>query len=470
MNVKVIFTGFLVFMSIIVIVSLALVLSPSESADVVIIGAGASGMAAAIEANGFGHKVVILEKMPYVGGNTLRATAGINGIETPQQLDFEISDNEVLFKQDIFESGHDTNNEVMIDLMIKESAQAISWLTLQGVDLKDVGILAGHSVARTHRPSGGKPVGRAVVEALHLKLKELNIDLRTEHKAIEILKDTSGAISGINIEDKSGKVYHIKTRNVIISTGGFGGSPETFVYYNQKLKGYATTNSPSATGDFIYLVEQLDVKLVDMGYIQTHPTVSTKYGMLITEALRGNGGILVNNSGLRFADEMKNRDLLSADLLAQDKKEVYLIFNEEIRRSLAASDEYIDMNIVVKGDDLPSLAANLRIDQLQLESTISAYNLFVNNGYDEAYNRKSLKLTLEEGPYYAVEVVPAVHYCMGGILIDSSARVIDERGMPVPGLYASGEATGGIHGLNRLGGNSLLDAIVFGRIAGRNIK
>lgn len=470
MNVKGIFTGFVVFMVIILAASLTLLVSPTETADVVIIGAGASGMAAAIEANGFGHKVIILEKMPYVGGNTLRATAGINGVKTPQQAAFNIEDDEALFKQDIFESGHDSNNEVMIDLMVKESAQAISWLTLQGVDLQDVGILAGHSVARTHRPSGGKPVGRAVVEALYAKLIELDIDLRTEHKAIEIVVDASGAVSGVKIEDKSGKVYHINTKNVIISTGGFGGSPETFVYYNQKLKGYATTNSPSATGDFISLVEHLNVQLVDMGYIQTHPTVSTSYGMLITEALRGNGGILVNNSGLRFADEMKNRDLLSADLLAQDNKEVYLIFNEEIRRSLAASDDYIDMNIVVEGMDLPSLAARLRIDQMQLESTIVAYNGYVEKGIDEAFNRKSLKFTLEQGPYYAVAVIPAVHYCMGGILIDSSARVIDEKGVPIPGLYASGEATGGIHGLNRLGGNSLLDAVVFGRIAGRNIK
>ncbi len=470
MNVKKVFTGFVILMAVILVASFSLLISPPETVDVVIIGAGASGMAAAIEANGFGHKVVILEKMPYVGGNTLRATAGINGLNTPQQSAFNIEDDETLFKQDIFESGHDSNNEVMIDLMVKESAQAISWLTLQGVDLQDVGILAGHSVARTHRPSGGKPVGRAVVEALYAKLIELDIDLRTEHKAIEIVLDTAGAVSGVKIEDKSGKVYHINTRNVIIATGGFGGSPETFVYYNQKLKGYATTNSPSATGDFITLVEQLNVQLVDMGYIQTHPTVSTDYGMLITEALRGNGGILVNNSGMRFADEMKNRDVLSADLLAQDNKEVYLIFNEEIRRSLAASDDYIDMNIVIEGDDLSTLATRLRIDQLQLEATIMAYNSYVENGFDEAFNRKSLKYTLEQGPYYAVAVVPAVHYCMGGILIDSHARVIDDTGNPITGLYASGEATGGIHGLNRLGGNSLLDAIVFGRIAGRNIK
>lgn len=470
MNVKRIFMGFIVLMGILLIYSLTLLVTPPETVDVVIIGAGASGMAAAIEADGLGYKVTLLEKMPYVGGNTLRATAGINGLNTPQQAEHGIEDDEDVFKEDIFESGHDSNNEVMIDLMVKESAQAIKWLTLQGVDLQDVGILAGHSIARTHRPSGGKPVGRAVVEALYAKINEKGIDLRTEHKAIEILVDKSGAVSGVKVEDKSGKVYRMNARNVIIATGGFGGSPETFVYYNQKLKGYATTNSPSATGDFITLVESLNVQLVDMGYIQTHPTVSTRYGMLITEALRGNGGILVNNSGLRFADEMKNRDLLSADLLAQDNKEVYLIFNEEIRKSLAASDDYIDMNIVEEGADLASLAARLRIDPAQLEATISSYNHAVINGFDEAFNRKSLKYTLEQGPYYAVAVVPAVHYCMGGILIDHHARVIDEKGMPIAGLYAAGEATGGIHGMNRLGGNSLLDAIVFGRIAGKNIK
>ncbi len=440
---------------------------PEETADLVVIGAGASGMSAALEAAGDGREVVVLEKMPYVGGNTWRATAGINAIGTEAQKALNISDSEETFIQDTFRSGHDQNNAHMIEIMAAESASAVNWLMDLGVDLSDVGILAGHSVPRTHRPMGGQPVGGEIVTVLEERINDAAIDLRLEHKAIEII-ERGGRIEGVQVVDRTGKEYVIRTKALIIATGGFGGSPELFVYYNKTLKGYHTTNSPSATGDFLDLTEELDVELVDMSYIQTHPTVSLEYGVLITEALRGNGGILVNNAGERFADELKNRDFLSQDLLSQADKEVYLVFNEPIRRSLASSDAYIDMHLVTSAEEIEDLAAMLRIDHMHLARTIERYNGFVETGEDLDFGRKSLARKLDRGPYYAIRVTPAVHYCMGGILIDEKTRVINGSGEPIIGLYASGEATGGIHGLNRLGGNSLLDAVVFGRIAARS--
>lgn len=441
---------------------------PSETVDLVVIGAGASGMSAALEAETVGAEVILLEKMPYVGGNTVRATAGMNAVSTDAQSDAGIVDDVETFVVDILESGHSEGNPRMIEIMAQESTSAISWLTALGADLSDVGILAGHSKPRTHRPAGGQPVGNEIMNVFKNAIQESTVDLRLEHKAVEIMLDQNQAISGVKVVDRTGKKYTIHTKNVIIATGGFGGSPEVFVYYNQKLKGYHTTNSPSATGDFIGLVEDLGVKLVDMSYIQTHPTVSPQYGVLITEAIRGNGGILINSSGKRFANEMKNRDFLSEDILNQPEKEVYLLFNETVRESLAASDDYIDMEIIISAPDVVTLANTLRIDTQSLTQTLSRYNEFVENQVDLDFGRRSLTVKLEEGPFYAVQVTPAVHYCMGGMLIDEKARVINESGRPITGLFASGEATGGIHGLNRLGGNSLLDAIVFGRIAGRS--
>ncbi|MCD4714491.1 MAG: flavocytochrome c [Clostridiales bacterium] len=441
---------------------------PSETVDLVVIGAGASGMSAALEAEAAGVNVILLEKMPYVGGNTVRATAGMNAVETEAQKEAGISDDVEIFVGDILESGHSEGNPRMIEIMARESSSALDWLTAKGADLSDVGILAGHSKPRTHRPSGGQPVGGEIVKVLKRSIDDSTVDLRLEHKAVQIMVDHDRVISGVGVVDKTGRKYTIHTKKVIIATGGFGGSPEVFVYYNQKLKGYHTTNSPSATGDFIGLVEDLDVKLVDMSYIQTHPTVSPEYGVLITEAIRGNGGILINNSGKRFANEMKNRDFLSEDLLSQPGKEVYLLFNETVRESLAASDDYINMDLIHSAPDVETLANTLRIDTHSLNETIDRYNGFVESQNDLDFGRRSLTVTLDEGPFYAVKVTPAVHYCMGGMLIDDNARIIGEDGNPISGLYAAGEATAGIHGLNRLGGNSLLDAIVFGRIAGRS--
>lgn len=441
---------------------------PDERADIVVIGAGASGMSAALEAESFGKEVILLEKMPYVGGNTLRATGGMNAAETDIQNNLGIEDSIETFIEDTLFSGHYENNEMLVTLLAEESKSAIDWLTDKGADLSDVGLLAGHTNSRTHRPSGGKPVGIEIVNILKKEIDNNLVDLRLEHKAVEILTDSDNSVIGVNVVDKSGKHYTIDCENVVIATGGFGGSPETFVYYNQKLKGYQTTNSPSATGDFITLVEGLNVVLKDMDYIQTHPTVSREYGVLITEAIRGNGGILVNNQGMRFADELKNRDFLSVDLLNQKDREVYLIFNEEIRKSLKASDNYIDMKIIQKSESLESLSEIIRVPKEGLVETVSRYNEFVKNGYDDDFGRKSLMMSLEEGPYYVVPVIPGVHYCMGGILINEKAMALNEDSQPIKGLYASGEATNGIHGQNRLGGNSLIEAIVFGRIAGRN--
>ncbi|MDH8677001.1 flavocytochrome c [Fusibacter bizertensis] len=435
--------------------------------DVVVIGAGASGMSAAIEAADAGFDVILLEKMPYVGGNTARATAGINIVGSPFQDEMGIVDSKELFVNDVLVSGHSLNNKIMVEKLANESSDALNWLDNMGADLTDIGILAGHAVPRTLRPSGGQPVGSEIVRVLKKNVDEKGIDLRLENKAISILTEASGEVSGVSVVDRSGRTYTIHAKNVIIATGGFGGSPEMYVYYNQELKGYKTTNSPSATGDFITLVAPLDVKLVDMSYIQTHPTVSYEYGMLITEAIRGNGGILINNKGLRFSDELENRDLLSADILSQPDQEVYLVFNEEIKTSLASSSDYINMDIILSADTLDSLAEQMRIDKQTFQKTIVNYNQFVAQQSDTDFGRRSLERTLESGKYYAIQVIPGVHYCMGGILIDDKARAIDSKGQIIKGLYASGEATGGIHGLNRLGGNSLLDAVVFGRIAGR---
>ena len=441
--------------------------SDDDVADVVIIGAGASGMSAAIEADSLGYDVILLEKMPYVGGNTIRATAGINIVESPEQAALGIDDSKSLFVSDVLASGHSENNVLMVEKLADESASALDWLNGMGADLSDVGILAGHSVARTLRPSGGLPVGGEIVRVLKNKIDQMGIDLRLENKATKILTDAQGKITGVEVLDRTGRTYVVKTSQVIIATGGFGGSPEMYVYYNQKLKGYKTTNSPSATGDFIGLVKDLNVQLVDMSYIQTHPTVSYEYGMLITEAIRGNGGILINNKGLRFADELENRDLLSEAILDQPNQEVFLIFNDSIKSSLASSNDYINMDIVMTAGSVSELAETMRVDRQSFSQTIESYNQYVEQGVDLAFGRRALERKIDEGPFYAIQVIPGVHYCMGGILIDDKARAIDANNNPVLGLYASGEATGGIHGLNRLGGNSLLDAIVFGRIAGR---
>jgi len=438
----------------------ALLIAPfylPEKADIVIIGAGAAGMSAALEADRENRDVILLEKMPYPGGNTYRATAGINAALDEQDIP--------LYIEETLSSGRRTGSKELVTLIAEKSLETLQWLADLGADLSDRGRLAGHSAKRSRRPSGGAPVGREVVSTLYAGVREKELELRTENRALSVT--LQGRHLDVLVESPTGREYTLRTRAVIIASGGFGGSPELFTLYNPRLKGFNTTNSPGATGDYLELTRTLPVQLIHLDDIQTHPTVEPDFGILITEALRGNGGILLNSRGKRFTDEMAFRDTLSREILRQPGGSCWLIFDESIREGLTAADFYLRQDLVRQGDSWEELAGRLEIEPSILKNSITRWNGSVTLEKDRDYQRRDLPGRLDQPPFYAIKVAPGVHYCMGGLAIDRSARVLDGNGQPIPGLYAAGEATGGIHGKDRLGGNSLIDALVFGRIAGR---
>ncbi len=436
-----------------------------ERTDVIVIGAGASGISAAIEAKQAGLSVVLLEKMPRIGGNSQRATGGMNAVNSVVQENDGLVDSESLFLADTLAAGHYQNDRKLANLLVEKSGEAVNWLIGFGADLTDLGRLAGHRVDRTHRPSGGAPVGSEVVRVLGEQLVRLGINLRVENKVIQLI-DEDNRVTGVLVRNEEGREYEIMADAVVIASGGFGGSAERFVFYNPDLKGFKTTNHAGATGDYIDLVADLPIDLIDMEKIQAHPTVEPHFGILITEAIRGNGGILINMDGNRFTDEMAFRDVLSEEMRQQPMGKNFLIFDESIRNGLSAADAYIDMNLVMEATSISELAQILDVDLVDLTRSIERYNGFVAGGSDEEFHRRDLPIQLT-APFFAILVQPGVHYCMGGLPINESAQVLDRDGVPIQGLFACGEATGGIHGNNRLGGNSMTDAIVFGRIAGQ---
>jgi len=320
---------------------------------------------------------------------------------------------------------------------------------------------------RTHRPSGGAPVGSEVVRVLGEQVVQLGINLRVENKVIQLLAE-GNRVTGVLVRNQEGREYEIMADSVVIASGGFGGSSERFVFYNPDLKGFKTTNHAGATGDYIDLVADLPIDLIDMEKIQAHPTVEPHFGILITEAIRGNGGILINMEGNRFTDEMAFRDILSEEMRQQTQGKNYLIFDESIRNGLSAADAYIDMQLTKEANSIEEMSQILGIDTATLARTIDRYNGFVAGGSDDDFQRRDLPVQLRP-PFYGILVQPGVHYCMGGLPINANAQVLDHDGNPIPGLFACGEATGGIHGNNRLGGNSMTDSIVFGRIAGQSV-
>ncbi len=453
------------FLAVLVMVLLAAP-AAAESADVVIVGAGGAGLAAAIEAADQGVSVVVLEKMPMVGGNTLYATGGMNAAGTSSQEALGIEDSPAVHYEDTIQGGNDLNVPELVEIMTSQAPAAVEWLKGLGADLDDVGRLGGSSVNRTHRPTGGQAVGPHLVQVMFEAAQDRGVEFRLESQAVEILRNEDGAAYGVVVDNRDG-TYTITAKAIVVTTGGFGANPTMFVEYDPELEGFGTTNAPSATGDGIAMLTEVGAQLIHMDQIQTHPTVHPGRSTMITEAVRGNGAIMVSRDGTRFVDEMGTRDVVSTAILEQEGQSAYLLFDDSIRASLAAIENYRRQGIVTEADTLEALASELGIDASTLTAAVEQYNASAAEGVDEAFGRSDLPRSLTEAPFFAVEVGPAVHHTMGGVVINGDTEVQGSEGS-IPGLFAAGELTGGVHGGNRLGGNALADIVVFGRIAGQH--
>ncbi|NTV48837.1 MAG: flavocytochrome c [Geobacteraceae bacterium] len=439
-----------------------------ETTDVVVIGAGAAGMTAAITAHDAGARVVLLEKQPITGGNSMLAAGGMNAAETTFQSAKGIKDSVELMYDDTMKGGKNTNDPALVRILAQNSAGSVAWLTSLGADISDVGRMAGASVYRTHRPTGGDAVGAHIVSVLRKNAADRKIDIRVNSPVVRIIEDSKGGVTGVEVNGLHRGLYIIKAKAVVLTAGGFSANPEKVAYYRPEFKGMATSNQPGATGDGLDLGAKAGGELKDMKEIQIHPTVAAGSRILITEAVRGNGAILVNHEGKRFVNELTTRDKASEAILSQTGKSAYMIFDEGIRKSLKQIDGYFHLDLVKEGGTVKDLADVLKMPVETLEATIDTYNKAVDAKNDAEFKRPDLPRALRTAKYYAIEVKPGVHYTMGGLKINTNAQVMANDSKHIAGFFAAGEVTGGVHGANRLGGNSISETITFGRIAGSN--
>ena len=432
--------------------------------DVVIIGAGGAGMTAAINTAQAGKDVILLEKMPYAGGNTTKATGGMNAAETHYQAEQGIDDSVEQFVEDTMEGGHNINDKDLVTTLAENSAEAIDWLDSIGAPLPKVSFSGGATNARIHAPEDGSGVGAYLVTSLLKKMDELDINVMYDTKATSLISK-DGTVTGVKAESRDTE-YTINAKAVILATGGFGNNEDMIVQYRKDLKGTVTTSAPGITGDGIVMAEDVGAGLVDIEQIQLHPTVEQKTSMLITESVRGDGAILVNQDGKRFTDELLTRDVVSAAELEQPGSYAYIIFDQRLRDGLKAIEKYVSTGITVQGDTIEELAEKIDVDPATLAETLKNWNQYVADQNDPDFGRTTgMDHDLSQAPFYAIKIAPGIHHTMGGVHIDTDARVIDKDGNPIPGLFAAGEVVGGVHGGNRLGGNAVADVVVFGKIA-----
>ena len=437
--------------------------------DIVVVGAGGAGLTAAVEAASHGDlRIIVLEKQGILGGNTNYSTGGINAAGTEAQQKLGISDSPDLFYDDTMIGGKQKNIPSLVRSLVDNAAPTVAWLSSLGADLSDVGLMGGSSVKRTHRPQGGTAIGAHLMKVLKEASVKANVEIRTSNKVTGLLT-TGGTVTGVTVENADGSTYRLQAKAVVIATGGFGANLQMVTTYQPSLTGFATLNHPGATGDAFDWLTAVGGSTIQMSYIQIHPTAEAENHILITEAVRGNGAILVNHDGQRFVNEMDTRDVVSAAILAQPSEEAFLIFDQAVRQSLASIETYANQHLMTEGTDAASLAEKTGLPPSAFATTLDRYTAFYQAGKDDDFGRSSTQMTapLDTPPYYAIRVKPAIHHTMGGIRVDADMHVLRSDDTPVPGLFAAGEVTGGVHGANRLGGNGVADIVVNGKIAGR---
>ena len=483
-------------------------------ADVVVVGAGGAGMTAAITAAGEGKSVVILESQSMVGGNSVRATGGMNAGKTVYQDENEFgesagvektlktaaekyADNETitalaktvseqwaayqanptgyfdsveLMELDTMIGGKGINDPELVETLCANSADAIDWLDEHGITLHNVSSFGGASVKRIHRPvnAEGKTVsvGSYMIPLLQENCEKAGVKMMLDTTATEILTDANGAAVGVKATGASGETVTVNAKAVVLATGGFGANLDMVVKYKPELKGFMTTNAPGIQGQGIEMAQAIGAATVDMDQIQIHPTVEANTAALITEGLRGDGAILINEEGQRFIDEVGTRDVVSAAEIAQTGSYSWLVVDQAMVDASSVIQGYIKKGYTVTGATYEELGEAMGVDAAAFAETMEKWNGYVEAKNDPDFGRTSFANPLNTAPYYAVKVTAGVHHTMGGLKINANTEVLNEKGEVIPGLFAAGEVTGGVHGANRLGGNAVADFTVFGRIAG----
>ncbi|CDK28232.1 unnamed protein product [Kuraishia capsulata CBS 1993] len=445
--------------------------------SIIVVGSGLAGLSAATTIVQTNPKipVVILEKFAKPGGNSIKASSGINGANTIFQhwpdTSFE-SDTIKSSGNSLLESDWRNGRLELISEMCTQSKESVEWLSGLGVDLTRVARLGGHSVARTHRGDGPVPPGASIITTL-LKLLQGKAQLKLECEVTKILTDDEGKVIGVEYNGAN-RLYG----PVIFTTGGFAGSHEYISKYAPELINLPTTNSERPGTQ--HLLSSLGVELVDMSNVQIHPTGWVEHfnrddrvKFLAPEALRGEGGILINDKGDRFVNELDTRKRVSdaiintivrdpyADPKLQQYKLWILLDEETYKSTKASSDFYLAKKLLWKTN-----FASMEASFVNIRSTLQAYG----SSSKDPFNRPTrgnwnIPKFTPETVLYIGQVTPVVHFTMGGAKFNTRAQPLTASG-PVSGLWVAGEITGGIHGDNRLGGSSLLECAVFGRIAG----
>lgn len=490
------------------------------SADLIIVGAGGAGLSAAVTAKDLGVKnVLVLEKMPVIGGNTLRCASAFNAADPDRQKALPMTETlkEAVVKAISEKPVSEEHAKLMADVKAKYEAylksgsktlfdcpewhalqtynggdkvgqiplirqysnnvlDTLHWMQSKGSPVMDrVSQGAGALWQRTHQLDA--PAGLGLIDPLYQSAVKQGVNFKLGMRVQDLILNDKGRVIGVTATDKVGNKYEFTSKDgVILATGGYSQNKEM----RRKSAPHLTpemvsTNQPGATGDGIVIATRHGADTTGMNYVQVYPLATPGTGALQGRARKMSGlddVIDVNKNGERFVKEDARRDEFVAAIKKQPGGVVYDINDSSIVKPLNSFNEDVETLVsigrIYKADSLADLAKQLGMPADKLEATVAEFNKMVEAKNDPKFGRKLFDRPIVKPPFYATPRAPSIHHTMGGLQISTYAQVLDKNGKPIPGLYAAGEVTGGIHGSNRLGGNATADVLTFGRIAAKS--
>lgn len=466
---------------------------------IAIVGSGFAGMAAALESveKGAAVRVIVLEKEAKVGGNSAKASSGINAVTC------EAGDSiEAFIKDTISSGGLEFCEHRLVETLARDSEDGLRWLTSFGVDLNASVKLGGHSHARTRYPSSGRPVGATVIGRLKEAMeREPRIQVITQAKVTRLsYSNKTQSVNGLfflspltESEDGAGgsethvkhKEYFLPAASIVLASGGFAANTELIHQVAPEVASLPTTNGPWAQGDGLFMAREIGAAISDLSLVQVHPTAfvnkaepesssvnavnSTRDRILAPERMRGAGAVLLNDQGRRFVDELETRAVVTKAMLQLPNRTAWMVLPQHVAPQCGGDKVlgfYVAKGLMTVLANVHEAAKFMNIPEDDLITELAASPSF--SSCTDSDSSPCNNVGVQDVGLYVARVSPAIHYTMGGVAIDEEARVLDRDGLAIPGLYAAGEVTGGVHGKNRLGGNSLLECCVYGRRAGKN--
>lgn len=458
-------------------------------ADVVVIGGGGAGLASAISSMQAGaKKVIVLEKLGYVGGSTNVSEGALNAVDDQRQKAQGIKDSYETFYETTMHGGHDKGDPTLVRFLTSHSMDAVNWLESLGVKFNDhIGAATGSLGQRSHYPA--TPYGNTYIRTFEKVIADSNgkIQVLLDTPAVKLIQNKSGRVVGVVGNNFGSKVTVMAKDGVIIATGGFGANVayrqkvNTGVWKNIKLDNSigCTNIQKAAQGQGLFLAQKVGAKLIGLSDIQIHPCGTPGTGLMENIRTSGCNRIFVNSDGNRFVNEGAARDVLANAIFQQKGRTYWIVVNKlryptpDFKDRMGASIRNMEaLGAVVEAPTLDELAKKTGMNAENLKKAIADYNAVVSGKAKDklgfvANNKDDKQMT--EGPWYACRKVPTVHHTMGGIKINVKSQVINTKGKVIPGLYAVGEVTGGIHGSNRLGSNAIADIMTFGHAVGPHI-